>query len=130
MYYIFVFHIILPIVNIIYSNLYLLQVCICGFTIATGGASRIISGYDSYGNTCGQDNTKIEGVELSGRNMIENKLVWCDTNALTGIFTPDPSISVTMEWDTLFEWCIQIPAVIRDFFCPLWLRTGGAEEAV
>eukprot|EP00064_Thunnus_orientalis_P003766 superscaffoldBa00000321_g3777 len=63
-------------VNIIYSNLYLLQVCICGFTIATGGASRIISGYDSYGNTCGQDNTKIEGVELSGRNMIENKYVF------------------------------------------------------
>lgn len=50
--------------------------CICGFTIATGGASRIISGYDSYGNICGQNNSKIEGVELSGRNMRENKYVF------------------------------------------------------
>ncbi|CAK6977168.1 choline transporter-like protein 1 [Scomber scombrus] len=50
--------------------------CICGFTIATGGASRIISGYDSYGNICGQNNSKIEGVELSGRDMRENKYVF------------------------------------------------------
>lgn len=76
-------HVILQIVNIIYSNLCPLQVCICGFSIATGGASRFISGYDSYGNTCGQNNTKIEGVPLSGRNMKENKLVCYVTNALT-----------------------------------------------
>ncbi|KAM9856636.1 choline transporter-like protein 1 isoform 1-T1 [Aulostomus maculatus] len=50
--------------------------CICGYTIATGAASRLISGYDSYGNTCGHNNTKMEGVELSGRNMIENKYVF------------------------------------------------------
>ena len=62
-------------VNIIYSNLYRLQVCICGYLIITGAASRLISGYDSYGNTCGQNNTKIEGVPLSGRDMRENKLV-------------------------------------------------------
>ncbi|KAM7394273.1 hypothetical protein PAMP_021086 [Pampus punctatissimus] len=50
--------------------------CICGFTIAAGGVSRIFSGYDSYGNICGHVNTKIEGVNFSGRNMIENKYVF------------------------------------------------------
>lgn len=50
--------------------------CICIFTIATGAASRLVSGYDSYGNTCGHNNTKIEGVELSGRNMKEKKYVF------------------------------------------------------
>ncbi|XP_076585640.1 choline transporter-like protein 1 [Chaetodon auriga] len=52
------------------------MVCICGFPIATGAASRLISGYDSYGNTCGRNNTKIEGVPLSGRDMTENKYVF------------------------------------------------------
>ncbi|XP_077381171.1 choline transporter-like protein 1 [Festucalex cinctus] len=52
------------------------MVCICGFTIATGAASRLISGYDSYGNVCGHNNTKIQDVELSGRNMLENKYVF------------------------------------------------------
>ncbi|XP_068178047.1 choline transporter-like protein 1 [Antennarius striatus] len=50
--------------------------CICGYSIATGAASRLISGYDSYGNTCGHNNTKIEGVPLSGRDMKENKYVF------------------------------------------------------
>ncbi|KAM3864880.1 choline transporter-like protein 1 [Diretmus argenteus] len=50
--------------------------CICGFSIATGAASRLISGYDSYGNTCGQKNTKIEGIELSGRDQTDNKYVF------------------------------------------------------
>ncbi|KAK2817050.1 hypothetical protein Q5P01_025241 [Channa striata] len=52
------------------------MLCICGYPIATGGASRLIYGYDSYGNTCGQNNTKIEGVPLSGRDMTENKYVF------------------------------------------------------
>lgn len=50
-----------------------LQACICGYPIATGAASRLASGYDSYGNTCGQNNTKIDGVALSGRDMRPNK---------------------------------------------------------
>ncbi|XP_037530870.1 choline transporter-like protein 1 [Nematolebias whitei] len=50
--------------------------CICGFAIATGGASRLISGYDSYGNTCGRNNTRVEGVPLSGRDMSEKKFVF------------------------------------------------------
>lgn len=70
-------------VNFIYFNLCHLQACICGFPIATGAASRLISGYDSYGNTCGQNNTKIEGVPLSGRDMKENKLVSYVINDLT-----------------------------------------------
>ncbi|XP_041839842.1 choline transporter-like protein 1 [Melanotaenia boesemani] len=50
--------------------------CICGFAIAIGGATRLISGYDSYGNTCGRNNTKIEGVPLSGRDMRDKKYVF------------------------------------------------------
>lgn len=50
-----------------------LQACVCGYPIATGAASRLISGYDSYGNTCGRNNTKIDGVTLSGRDMRLNK---------------------------------------------------------
>uniref|UniRef100_A0A4W6BRK4 Choline transporter-like protein n=1 Tax=Lates calcarifer TaxID=8187 RepID=A0A4W6BRK4_LATCA len=50
--------------------------CICGYPIATGAASRLISGYDSYGNTCSRNNSKVEGVPLSGRDMTENKFVF------------------------------------------------------
>ncbi|KAM4603399.1 choline transporter-like protein 1 [Polymixia lowei] len=50
--------------------------CVCGFTIITGAASRLISGYDSYGNTCGQKNTQIEGIELSGRDETDNRFVF------------------------------------------------------
>lgn len=52
------------------------MLCICGFAIATGAASRLISGYDSFGNTCGQKNRPIDGVDLSGRDMRENKYVF------------------------------------------------------
>lgn len=52
-----------------------LQLCICGYPIATGAAARLVSGYDSYGNTCGWNNSKIEGVPLSGQDMREKKLV-------------------------------------------------------
>ncbi|XP_076001915.1 choline transporter-like protein 1 [Genypterus blacodes] len=61
---------------IIFSLFSVGMMCICGFAIATGAASRLISGYDSYGNTCGQKNTKIEGVDLSGRDQMENKYVF------------------------------------------------------
>ncbi|KAJ8339824.1 hypothetical protein SKAU_G00344570 [Synaphobranchus kaupii] len=50
--------------------------CICGFAIATGAASRLISGYDSYGNTCGQKNAPIEGIELSGRDQTSKEYVF------------------------------------------------------
>ncbi|KAI7810546.1 putative choline transporter-like protein 1 [Triplophysa rosa] len=49
---------------------------ICGFAIATGAASRLISGYDSYGNTCGQKNAEIPGIELSGRDQTSRKYVF------------------------------------------------------
>lgn len=51
------------------------QCGICGFTIATGGAARLVFGYDSYGNTCGQRNEPIEGVRLSGLDHIDRKWV-------------------------------------------------------
>lgn len=50
--------------------------CICGYPIATGAASRLVSGYDSYGNTCGRNNSKIEGVPHSGLDMREKKYVF------------------------------------------------------
>ncbi|XP_016139845.1 choline transporter-like protein 1 [Sinocyclocheilus grahami] len=52
------------------------MLCICGFAIATGAASRLISGYDSYGNTCGQKNAKIPGIDLSGRDHTSRKYVF------------------------------------------------------
>ena len=50
-----------------------LQGSICGFTIVTGGAARLVFGYDSYGNTCGQRNEQIEGVRLSGLDHTDRK---------------------------------------------------------
>ncbi|KAF4071271.1 hypothetical protein AMELA_G00271240 [Ameiurus melas] len=49
---------------------------ICGFAISTGAASRLVSGYDSYGNICGQRNAEIPGIELSGRDETSNKFVF------------------------------------------------------
>ncbi|EPY81044.1 CDW92 antigen isoform 2 isoform 2-like protein [Camelus ferus] len=39
---------------------------ICGFSVATGAAARLVSGYDSYGNICGQKNAKLEAIPNSG----------------------------------------------------------------
>ncbi|KAA0722051.1 Choline transporter-like protein 1 CDw92 [Triplophysa tibetana] len=52
------------------------MLCICGFAIASGAASRLISGYDSYGNTCGQKNAEIPGIELSGKDQTSRKYVF------------------------------------------------------
>ncbi|XP_069029622.1 choline transporter-like protein 1 isoform X1 [Embiotoca jacksoni] len=49
---------------------------ICGFTIVTGGAARLVFGYDSYGNTCGRRNEQIEGVRLSGLDHTDRKFVF------------------------------------------------------
>ncbi|TDH07265.1 hypothetical protein EPR50_G00104080 [Perca flavescens] len=49
---------------------------ICGFSIVTGGAARLVFGYDSYGNTCGQRNEPIEGVRLSGLDHRDRKFVF------------------------------------------------------
>ncbi|XP_063151003.1 choline transporter-like protein 1 isoform X2 [Candoia aspera] len=49
---------------------------ICGFSIATGAAARLVSGYDSYGNICGQKNVKIEGIDNSGLDLTEKKFVF------------------------------------------------------
>ncbi|XP_038142594.1 choline transporter-like protein 1 isoform X3 [Cyprinodon tularosa] len=49
---------------------------ICGFTVVTGGAARLVFGYDSYGNTCGRRNERIEGVKLSGLDHTDRKFVF------------------------------------------------------
>ncbi|XP_053558594.1 choline transporter-like protein 1 isoform X2 [Bombina bombina] len=49
---------------------------ICGFSIATGAASRLIFGYDSYGNICGQKNVKVEGIPNSGMDHTKHKYVF------------------------------------------------------
>uniref|UniRef100_A0A8C5LP46 Choline transporter-like protein n=1 Tax=Leptobrachium leishanense TaxID=445787 RepID=A0A8C5LP46_9ANUR len=53
-----------------------LQGFICGFSIASGAASRLVSGYDSYGNVCGQKNSKLEGVSQSGLDHTNRKYVF------------------------------------------------------
>ncbi|KAJ1218310.1 hypothetical protein NDU88_005893 [Pleurodeles waltl] len=49
---------------------------ICGFSIATGAASRLVSGYDSYGNICGQKNKEVEHVFNSGLDQTTRKNVF------------------------------------------------------
>ncbi|KAM8908524.1 choline transporter-like protein 1 isoform 2-T2 [Spinachia spinachia] len=49
---------------------------ICSFTIVTGGAARLVFGYDSYGNTCGRRNELIEGVRLSGLDHTDRKFIF------------------------------------------------------
>uniref|UniRef100_H0WS95 Choline transporter-like protein n=1 Tax=Otolemur garnettii TaxID=30611 RepID=H0WS95_OTOGA len=49
---------------------------ICGFSIATGAAARLVSGYDSYGNICGQKNAKLEGIPNSGMDHTLRKYVF------------------------------------------------------
>ncbi|XP_034038160.1 choline transporter-like protein 1 isoform X2 [Thalassophryne amazonica] len=49
---------------------------ICGFTIITGGAARLVFGYDSYGNTCGRRNEPLDGVRLSGLDHTDRKFVF------------------------------------------------------
>nr|XP_011738568.1 choline transporter-like protein 1 isoform X3 [Macaca nemestrina] len=49
---------------------------ICGFSIATGAAARLVSGYDSYGNICGQKNTKLEAIPNSGMDHTQRKYVF------------------------------------------------------
>ncbi|KAK7916772.1 hypothetical protein WMY93_012533 [Mugilogobius chulae] len=49
---------------------------ICGFTVATGGAARLLFGYDSFGNTCGERNERLEGVRLSGLDHTDRKFVF------------------------------------------------------
>uniref|UniRef100_A0A8C3WKH4 Choline transporter-like protein n=1 Tax=Catagonus wagneri TaxID=51154 RepID=A0A8C3WKH4_9CETA len=49
---------------------------ICGFSVATGAAARLVSGYDSYGNICGQKNAKLEGIPNSGMDHTHRKYVF------------------------------------------------------
>ncbi|KAH0517155.1 Choline transporter-like protein 1 [Microtus ochrogaster] len=46
---------------------------ICGFSVATGAAARLVSGYDSYGNICGQRNAKLEAIPNSGLDHTHRK---------------------------------------------------------
>ncbi|XP_028315076.1 choline transporter-like protein 1 isoform X2 [Gouania willdenowi] len=49
---------------------------ICGFTVVTGGAARLVFGYDSYGNTCGRRNEQLPGVRLSGLDHTDRRFVF------------------------------------------------------
>ncbi|XP_039726545.1 choline transporter-like protein 1 isoform X3 [Pteropus medius] len=49
---------------------------ICGFSVATGAAARLVSGYDSFGNICGQKNAKLEGIPNSGMDHTHRKYVF------------------------------------------------------
>ncbi|XP_036759186.2 choline transporter-like protein 1 isoform X3 [Manis pentadactyla] len=49
---------------------------ICGFSVATGAAARLVSGYDSYGNICGQINAKLEPIPNSGMDHTHRKYVF------------------------------------------------------
>ncbi|XP_077429253.1 choline transporter-like protein 1 isoform X1 [Vanacampus margaritifer] len=49
---------------------------VCAFTVVSGGAARLVLGYDSYGNTCGRRNPPLDGVRLSGLDHTDRKFVF------------------------------------------------------
>ncbi|XP_065803068.1 choline transporter-like protein 1 isoform X3 [Muntiacus reevesi] len=49
---------------------------ICGFSVATGAAARLVSGYDIYGNICGQKNAELEAIPNSGMDHTHRKYVF------------------------------------------------------
>ncbi|XP_054649061.1 choline transporter-like protein 1 isoform X2 [Dunckerocampus dactyliophorus] len=49
---------------------------VCAFTVVTGGAARLVFGYDSYGNTCGRRNQRVDDVKLSGLDHTDRKFVF------------------------------------------------------
>ncbi|XP_072500168.1 choline transporter-like protein 3 isoform X2 [Notamacropus eugenii] len=51
-------------------------VFIMGYSVIAGAAGRLVFGYDSYGNVCGQKNSPVEGAPLSGQDMTERKHVF------------------------------------------------------
>ncbi|XP_012493975.1 PREDICTED: choline transporter-like protein 1 [Propithecus coquereli] len=68
---------------------------ICGFSIATGAAARLVSGYDSYGNICGQKNAKLEGIPNSGMDHTQRKCsALCSYNLKPSEYTTSSKSSV------------------------------------
>uniref|UniRef100_A0A3Q3DJU9 Choline transporter-like protein n=1 Tax=Hippocampus comes TaxID=109280 RepID=A0A3Q3DJU9_HIPCM len=54
------------------------QGSVCAFTVVSGGAARLVSGYDSYGNTCGRRNPPLDGVRLSGLDHTDRFVFFLD----------------------------------------------------
>ena len=52
-----------------------LQLYMAVFAVRQGDAYRLVFGYDSYGNTCNEDNSakRVENVSNSGMNVLGNK---------------------------------------------------------
>ncbi|XP_022352747.1 choline transporter-like protein 3 isoform X3 [Enhydra lutris kenyoni] len=49
---------------------------ITGYSVAAGATARLLFGYDSFGNVCGQKNSPVEGAPLSGQDMTLKKHVF------------------------------------------------------
>ncbi|XP_048207960.1 choline transporter-like protein 3 isoform X1 [Perognathus longimembris pacificus] len=47
-----------------------------GYAVMAGAASRLLLGYDSFGNVCGRKNSPVAGAPLSGRDMTLKKHVF------------------------------------------------------
>ncbi|XP_041942283.1 choline transporter-like protein 1 [Alosa sapidissima] len=52
------------------------MVIITGLSIAMGGTSRLVKGYDSYGNICGQNNSKTLDIPQNGGDFTQRKFVF------------------------------------------------------
>lgn len=61
----------------VFFSVFFPQGFICGFSVATGAAARLVSGYDSYGNICRQKNAKLESIPNSGMDHTHRKWVEC-----------------------------------------------------
>ncbi|XP_072172583.1 choline transporter-like protein 1 [Diadema setosum] len=55
--------------TIIFIAFWIGMFMIAGYSIVFGNVLRLVFGYDSYGNVCGQKNSPIENVSLSGMDM-------------------------------------------------------------
>ncbi|XP_018897276.1 choline transporter-like 1 isoform X2 [Bemisia tabaci] len=66
-----------PLWLIIFITFWLFMIFIAGFAFVLGDPLRLIHGYDSFGNTCGQrNNNKMGSLEFSGLDMSDKKYLF------------------------------------------------------
>ncbi|XP_039264968.2 choline transporter-like protein 1 [Styela clava] len=68
------------------------MILIAAFSIASGAASRLINGYDSYGNICNQVNKKIVNSDKSGLDLRGKKYVF-----FMDVMDPPTSLEICVE---------------------------------
>lgn len=68
------------------------MILIAAFAIVNGAASRLVYGYDSYGNTCGKLNNKLVDTPKSGLNLTGKEYVF-----YMNVLDPDSSLHICVK---------------------------------